>query len=88
MSPSPDVVWQKLEGEIVLLAMHNDHYYRLDEVGARMWELLCEHGEIDAARGQLLTEFDVDPQRLATDLEAFVTRLGAAGLMAVEPHAA
>jgi Coenzyme PQQ synthesis protein D (PqqD) len=83
-----DVVWQQIEGETVLLAIGSGRYYRLDPVGSRMWALLHELGDIDRVRERLLAEFEVDPERLGSDLEALVDRLAEAELVTVEPRAA
>lgn len=76
--------WQVVEGRVVILELDDEHYYRLDEVGSRMWEVLCESGDLGAARKQLEAEFDVDPETLHRDLEAFVARLADAGLVTIE----
>ena len=38
---------------MVLLDPEAGRYYTLDAVGARCWELLAEHGEIEAVVAQL-----------------------------------
>ena len=55
----------------------------MDEVGARMWEVLTASASIGAAYATLLEEFDVAPEQLRADLEEFVGRLVAQGLLTV-----
>lgn len=83
MRISPDVVFQEVEGETVLLDAKAEHYYALDDVGTRFWQLLNEHGDLDAVVTAMLAEFDVDEATLRSDLESLLARLGEAGL--VEP---
>ena len=88
MAVSDDAAWQRVDGRVVMLQLDSEHYYRLDTVGSRMWELLDELGEIGRVHARLLDEFDVDPAVLSRDLEVFVAELAAAGLVTVEPASA
>ena len=71
----PEVLFQPLGGEAVLLNLNNNRYYGLNEVGARTWQLLQEHGEVGAAVTQLLEEYEVDEATLRQDVEALVAQL-------------
>jgi hypothetical protein len=75
------VLFRELEGEAVLLALDSGKYFGLNEVGTRMWTLLCQHGEIEAACRALLLEYDVLEDRLREDLESFVETLASRGLV-------
>jgi hypothetical protein len=77
--------WQMVDGQVVMLELESEHYYRLDAVGSRMWELLSEDGDVDAAYVQLLEEYEVDGDVLRTDLDDFIERLTANGLLRGEP---
>lgn len=76
--------WQVVEGRVLMLELDREHYYRLDAVGSRMWELLCEHGDIEATHAQVLEEYDVDSETLRDDLDALLTQLADAGLISIE----
>ena len=57
---SPEVLFQEVAGEIVLLDLRSENYFGLDEVGTRIWRLLetgINSGEIVQI---LLQEYDVD----------------------------
>ena len=82
MKPSPNVVFQEVEGETVLLDLEREHYFSLDEVGARAWALLGEHdGDLESVVAAMLDEFDVDEQTLRRDLDRLLGQLRAAGLV-------
>ena len=89
-----DVVWQKLDGVVVLLAFtpartpSSGRYYRLDETGTRMWELLNESEDVATAYARLRDEYDVDPSTLQRDLSEFIERLVRDGLLRVEASGA
>jgi len=53
----------------------------LDEVGARIWALLKEHGELQTVFEAMLAEYDVEPRELEKDLLELVERLLEAGLV-------
>lgn len=84
---STDVVFQQLDDEIVLLNLSNENYYSLDDVGARMWQLLAEHGEVGPVVERLTEEFDADETTLRRDLLELIAKLQEAGLLTVEAQA-
>ena len=80
---SPEVLFQELPGEAVLLNLTSERYYGLDDVGMRMWALLSQDGDVAAACAQLLEEYDVGEDQLQADLAALIGRLAEAGLLTV-----
>jgi hypothetical protein len=80
----PDVLVQRLpEDELVLLDLASEEYFGLDESGTAMWLALTETGDVDRARVRLQQEFDVAPEVLQRDFDAFVSRLRDRGLLHV-----
>ena len=79
---APQVVFEVVGGEAVLLNLESGTYYQLTDVGSRIWQML-EQGETDEDRLQerLLGEYDVTPDKLQADLNALVGDLVAAGLL-------
>ncbi|MEA3410015.1 MAG: PqqD family protein [Pseudomonadota bacterium] len=78
---SPEVMFQEVGGEVVLLDLASESYFGLDEVGARAWALLNEQGDLQAVYEAMLAEYDVEPDRLAADLADLAERLLEAGLV-------
>jgi hypothetical protein len=81
---SPEVLLQDVGGESVLLDLKSESYFGLDQVGTRIWRLLEQDGALKCVHQVLLQEYDVDAQRLETDINDLVTKLEAAGLVNVE----
>lgn len=78
---NPDLVSTELEGETVTMSILHGEYYGLGGIGSRIWELLQQpHSEDDLVR-QLCQEYEVDEQRCATDVQAFVLQLQGKGLI-------
>lgn len=71
------------EGEVVILNFDAGVYYGLDEVGARIWEIVSEPVAVDAICDRIVSEFDVDPARCEADLESLLGDLADAGLIEV-----
>ena len=43
---SPEVLFQEVGGEAVLLDLASESYFGLDDVGMRIWQLLQEQGSL------------------------------------------
>ena len=72
----------------MLLDPKAERYFALNDVGTRFWQLLSEHGDVDAAVTAMSSEFDVDEQTLRSDLDALLASLREAGLVAPADPAA
>jgi hypothetical protein len=81
LGPVPDVLFQRVGEEAVLLDLNGEQYFGLNEVGARAWELLGEHSRVEAVCASLLLEFEVGEDELRSDLELLLADLAAAGLI-------
>ena len=82
--PAEGVFVREVDGELVLLNPASGRYYGLDRVGLAMWEELSTNDSAEAARARLLERFDVEPARLAEDLDRLVGELEAEGLVDVD----
>jgi hypothetical protein len=81
--PSPDVLFQELDGEMVLLDLASERYFGLDQVGSRIWQLMAERPQLLKVHEQMLREFQVEPETLSRDLLALVAKLRDAGLVSL-----
>ena len=77
-----EVIFQLFADESVLLNLKDSHYWGLNVVGTRMYELLTQKGDVEQAYQALLAEFDVDAAALRADLLELVAKLEKAGLLA------
>jgi len=75
---------ESLQDETILLQLESGQFFSLDAVGTRLWELLAEHRSTEAVIAAASREFDVGPERLATDLETLVRQLAYHGLIDIE----
>jgi hypothetical protein len=81
LSAAPDVLFQQVDGESVLLNLASESYFGLDPVGTRVWLLLGEDSSLQRAFDALRAEYEVEPDRLEGDLLALAQSLVDAGLL-------
>jgi PAS domain-containing protein len=79
------VLFCDLATEAVVLNQRTGKYFGLDDVGARTWQLLTQHRELEAVYRALLLEYDVAAERLQQDLLAFIHELDSHQLLDVHP---
>jgi Coenzyme PQQ synthesis protein D (PqqD) len=70
-----DIQFRQVAGESILLNLSAGTYFCLNEIGASMWQGLAEHGEIEPVVQALLEEYDVEEDRLRSDLLDLVEQL-------------
>ena len=68
-------VTQKVGDELVILDLDSGKYFGLDEVGARMIELIGESGDLNKVVSTMLNEYDVEEAQLRVDLDELLTEL-------------
>jgi coenzyme PQQ synthesis protein D (PqqD) len=78
-----DQVSSELAGEAILLSLKTAMYYGLDQVGARIWELVREPMRVSAIRDTIASEYEVDLERCERDVLNLLRELAAQGLIEV-----
>jgi hypothetical protein len=78
---SPDVLFQEVGEETVLLDLAGGSYFGLNEVGARIWQLIGDGATLQSVFEALVAEFDAEPERIRADLLVLVDELAKAGLV-------
>ena len=71
------------DGESVILNFDEGVYYGLDEVGARVWELVQQPTTVAEIVEQLAAEYEVEAGRCERDVEDLLSELTDAGLVAI-----
>ena len=77
---SKDAVFRDLDGEGVILDLNAGTYFGLNAVGARIWQLVAQHGGVRAVFDDLCREYDAAPDVLERDLLQLLTELQQSGL--------
>jgi len=77
----PEVLFQEVSGEMVLLDLASENYFGLDEIGARIWGLLESSSSIGDAMDILSEEYEVGRDVLEKDVRELLDKLLDAGLI-------
>jgi hypothetical protein len=72
-----------LAGEAVILDFKSGVYYGLNEVGARIWNLIQQPKTVSEIRDAIVAEYEIEPEVCDRDLKALLQQLEASGLIEV-----
>jgi hypothetical protein len=75
LQPSPDVLWQRLDDEVIVMQLKTDRIFSLNPTGARFWELIAGGMKLAVVREEMGKEFDVQPDVLAAEVEGILALL-------------
>lgn len=70
--------------EVVILHLDDGAYYGLDEVGARIWQLVQEPRTVGELVRGIVAEFDVENEECARDVRELLVELAHRGLIEQE----
>lgn len=79
-----DFVFRRISDEVILLPIRRnlgdlESIFSLNEVGARIWELLDGQRSLAEIRDTLLAEFDASADAVEADLAEFIASLESIG---------
>lgn len=72
---SSDQLASSVGGCTVILNYATGRYYGVDEVGARIWQLIQEPVTIGDVHRTLVSEYDIDPARCEADLQRILEQM-------------
>ena len=78
---APDQVSCDLAGEAAILNLKTGIYYRLNPVGAYVWNLLSEPSTVVTLRDSVVARYQVAPEECERDLFQLLNDLAAEGLI-------
>jgi len=84
---SAEALSQEVNGETVVLDLKTEQYFGLDKVGTRIWQLINEHRELQTTFDVMKEEFDVEGDRLESDMNMLLTEMMKSGLITLENQA-
>ena len=79
-----DQISRDLDGEAVILNMKSGVYCGLNEVGARIWQLIQEPKSVKDVLDTLLEEYDVEPDRCEREVLTLLQQMGERGLIEIK----
>jgi hypothetical protein len=71
----PDMLFNKIDEEVVMLSIENSEYYGMDKVGSYIWELLAIPISFQGLLCKLMDEYDVSEKQCSQDTLTFLYKL-------------
>ncbi len=84
---SKEQVFSEISGEVIILDMKSGVYYGLNEVGAKIWNLIQQPKTIVEIQNAILAEYEVEPEKCDRDILVLLQDLAAKGLVEVKDEA-
>ncbi|QNQ08217.1 PqqD family protein [Sphingomonas alpina] len=78
---SDRIVWQDVEGELVLFDLRDEKYHGLNPIASEIWRSIARGEDVDAIVDTLAACHDAPRATVAADVRAFVTQALADGLL-------
>ncbi len=70
-----DVVATSMDGETVMMDIHQGKYFGISGVGQVIWDMLTEPRDLEALAAHVCAEYDVDLATARSDIEKFLAQL-------------
>ena len=78
---APHVIFENIEGELVLIHMAKGSYYSTDAIGAQLWDLIVAGHRLDEMREWAGASYQGDVDEIARGVQSFVAELQAEELI-------
>jgi hypothetical protein len=75
------VLIQEIAGQSAILDMQADKYFGLDDVATEVWRAVTNGSTVGEGIDAVAALYDVEQERLQTDVVAFLTKLRGLGLL-------
>lgn len=72
---SSDLVFNEVDGDIIMLSIKTSKFYGSETVGCRIWQLINEPVSIGSICDTLMGEFEIDRATCEQEVIAFVQRM-------------
>ncbi|MBN1143546.1 MAG: PqqD family protein [Bacteroidales bacterium] len=70
-----DLLFNEIDGEVVMLSIENGEYYGMNIVGSRIWALIERPSTFKDLLVKITQEFNIDAEQAKTDSIHFLEKL-------------
>lgn len=70
-----DLLFNEIDGEVVMLSVENSEYYGMDKVGSRIWELIQHPITLKDLVYKLMGEYEINEEQCISDTISFLNKL-------------
>jgi len=78
-----DQISRDLDGEAVILNTKTGVYCSLNQVGARIWQLIQKPAKLIELRGILIMEYNIEPEQCEREVLAFLKEMAGHSLIEI-----
>ena len=78
-----NLLTSELDGETVLMSVHQAAYYGLDSTAQRIWNMIAQPSRVADLCEQLIAKYEVDRATCERDVCSYLTELNKEGLIRV-----
>jgi hypothetical protein len=78
---APHVIFENIEGELVLIHMAKGSYYSTDAIGSRLWEMIVAGHRVGEMQKWVGASYQGDAAEIARGVEGFLSELQAEELI-------
>jgi len=71
----PGMLFNEIDGEVVMLSIENSEYYGMDKVGSRIWQLLENPMLFKELVNKLMDEYDIAEEQCYQDTIEFLEKM-------------
>jgi hypothetical protein len=71
----PGMLFNEIDGEVVMLSIENSEYYGMDKVGSRIWQLLENPMRFNELVIKLMDEYEVTEDQCRHETLEFVKKI-------------
>ena len=75
LSRKPNLLFNVIDDEVVMLSIENSEYYGMEKVGSRIWELLEKPLSFGELVEYLMDEYDITKEKCIEDSVSFLEDL-------------
>ncbi|MEA3317548.1 MAG: lasso peptide biosynthesis PqqD family chaperone [Bacteroidota bacterium] len=72
---NPEMLFSKMDGEIVMMSLENNEYYGLGDSGTSIWELIEDEMQVSVLINTLCAKYEVDEDLCKIDTLTFLNEL-------------
>jgi hypothetical protein len=80
---SKNLLFNEIDGEVVMLSIENSEYYGMDKIGSRIWELIENPVSVNELIGTLMDEYEVTREQCTNDTTEFLEQLAEKKLISI-----
>ena len=81
---SDRVIFEKLDGQVIMLDLGGGTYYKLNWSGSEIWTLIRQHGDLTKVEDSIVERYDVDRNSAREQVARLVDELENRGLLVVD----